>query len=137
MYTRRGVGDGRTIKPRTDPWLPRGILGGPAQRDEPPLLADYMDFSHNTWNAPLLRRFFDDSIVAKILTIPVRPNYISDQLIWSASTDGKYSVKKGYQSIKQSQTALSGVTLNIATDSTQAREMLWKHIWKLQIPPKI
>lgn len=49
------------IKVREDRWLPAGIIGGPALRDEPLTVAGLIRPSSNEWNIALLNRFFDDS----------------------------------------------------------------------------
>lgn len=80
-HVRWSVGDGRQIRIRGDCWLPRGVIGGPAAKEEPKRVADLIDPIHNSWNTSLLTSFLDDQIVAEVLTIPVRPTLVTDQLV--------------------------------------------------------
>lgn len=64
----------------------------------------------------------------------MRPNYTGDQLIWIENSNGQYTVKSGYQSIKQA--AIPNNEYR-ALSSFQIPNILWKSIWKLKVPPKI
>ncbi|XP_039158851.1 uncharacterized protein LOC108959574 [Eucalyptus grandis] len=133
-HVRWSVGDGRQIRIREDCWLPRGVIGGPAAREEPQLVADLIDPIHNSWNTSLLTSFLDDQIVAEVLTIPVRPTLVDDQLVWTANKDGRHTVKSNYH-------ALNSVnrTPNNSTASTSYRHpmILWKKIWTMRTVPKL
>lgn len=95
-HVRWSVGNGGSIRIREDRWLPKGILGGPATIEEPKLVADLIDHIHNNWNTSLLHSFLDEQVIVEILTIPVRPRYTEDKLIWTATKDGRHSVKSSY-----------------------------------------
>lgn len=58
-----------------------GIIGGPAAREEPILVADLLDHIHHTWNSPLIKQLFDEQVNAEIFTIPISPLHATDQLV--------------------------------------------------------
>jgi len=109
-------------------------LGGPANCNEPAKVAELLNMQTHDWNIPLLHNLYDESIVQEILAIQVRPVYVRDKLIWTATTDGDYTVKSGYHAIKNAE-----VTKNQHTTicSYQTSAILWKQLWKLKIEPKV
>lgn len=93
-----------------------------------------MDLDSHNWNVPLLHQHFDDSTVQEILNIQVCPQYTSDRLIWTGTTNGTYSVKKGYHTLRN---ATPTTQQNIASSSYHPPKSLWKAIWAVKLPPKI
>jgi len=93
-------------------------------------VADLIDATHNTWNVPLLHRILDEPTVKEILTIPVRPLYVEDKLVWPATKDGMHTVKSNYRiltdksSLNNNQTTSTSITL-------------WRKIWSLKTAPKV
>lgn len=85
---RWSVGDGSQIHIREDCWLPRGIIGGPMDREEPRMVAELILPEQNKWNEVLLQQLFDEETTKEILSISVRPNYTDDQLIWTENSNG-------------------------------------------------
>lgn len=93
-HLRWSVGNGQSIQVKQDRWLPRGVIGGLANRNDPLFVTELMDLDSHNWNVPLLHQHFDDSTVQEILNIQVRPQYTSDRIIWTGTTNGTCSVKK-------------------------------------------
>lgn len=128
------VGDGTCINIREDRWLPMGILGGPKAPEEPTLVADLIDQTTSSWKIDLLYRFFDMPIIQQITDIPLRPNFTSDALIWTATKQGTFTVKSAYHALIQTQ---SGTSTSNASTSYQLPTWLWRTLWKMPTAPKI
>lgn len=115
------MGNGKNIRIQGDRWLPMGILHGPKTREEPLMVANLIDPIHHNWNRSLLL-ILGDQIIAEVLTIPVRPLVTEDQLVWTATKDGLYTVKSSYHNIKQ---ATHNHHSNSASTSYQIPNLLW------------
>lgn len=111
-----------------------GILHGPKSKEEPIMLADIIDPIHHSWNHSLLQQFFGDQITEEVLTIPVRPLYSEDKLIWLATKDGTHTVRSNYHTVMQS---LSNQNNTKAATSNQHSTVLWKSIWAMKTESKI
>lgn len=57
--------------------------------------------NQNAWNVELLQQFYQDHIVEEILSIPLSSASFEDKIVWTETSDGCYTVKSGYQFIKQ------------------------------------
>lgn len=128
------VGDGRDIKIRGDRWLPFGTLYGPNNKDDPLLVADLIDPTHQTWNQPQLLSLLGEDITAQVLNIPIRHIPIVDHIIWTGTKDGKYTVKSCYHKLCQQATTTDSHT---ASTSYQNPKSLWRRIWSMKTAPKI
>jgi len=127
------VGDGSKIKIREDNWLPTGTLGGTVAQGEPVLVADLIDNSHYTWNSTLISNLFDSQVSEEILKIPINPLLLTDQLIWTATSSGVYSVKSSYHLLSSH----LNTQLSVASTSYQNPIKLWRKIWHMKTAPKI
>lgn len=99
-----------------------GILHGLKTREEPLMVANLIDHIHHNWNRSLLLNIFGDQIIAEVLAIPVKPLVTEDQLVWTATKDGLYTVKSSYHNIKQ---ATRNHHSNSASTSYQNPNLLW------------
>lgn len=99
-----------------------GIIGGPANRNEPQLVANLMLPSLNQWNGPLINHLFDEPVSREVLNIPLSSTCNEDRLIWTATAQGQYSVKSAYHSL---------------SSSIQPSEPIWKRLWTLKTVPKL
>lgn len=127
------VGDGSTISIREDIWLPIGKIGGIAAEGEPVVVADLLDSSNAEWKADLITTLFDAQVSEVILNIPINPSLLNDQLVWTATSSGDYTVKSYYHYVSSTQ----HTPLNIASSSYQNPIQLWRKIWHMKIAPKI
>ena len=75
------------------------------------------------WHKNLIMDVFNPRDIEIILGIPLLVRNIKDSWYWNADLKGIYTVKSGYRSLQ-----------GTVTDD---RTMLWKKLWKLNIPPKI
>lgn len=103
-------------------------------REEPQMVAELLLSDQNRWNEGLLHRFFDEDIIKDILSIPVRPTYTEDKLIWTENSNNQLTVKSAYDTIKQADIHYQD---SRPSSSFQLPSIIWKKIWKLQLPPKI
>lgn len=95
------VGDGSKIKIREDKWLHRGIIAGPVNVNEPSVVSELTDKEQGKWDEIVIATHFDENLVEEILTIPIKPQIETDQLVWTGTWAGKYTVKSGYNYIKE------------------------------------
>lgn len=128
------VGNGQKISIRTDKWLKMGIIGGPALRNEPHKVAELIDFENAAWKEDLLRSMFDYQIVSEILATPIGLPTTEDTLVWICNKSGSYTVKSGYLMNRK---RIINQRDQAPTTSYQCNPVLWKHIWKAAIQPKI
>lgn len=99
------------------------------------MVADLIDQANQHWKLPLLHQMFDEVAVEEIASIPIRSAYATDQLVWTATTDGNYSVKSNYKNIisKIQETT----NAQVASTSHQFSRKLWRRIWLLPVESKI
>lgn len=128
------VGDGKSINLRDDRWLMSGSIGGPANRDNPKLVAEIIDPTTRTWKYHKITEIFDSQISEEIqattLSIFARP----DRLIWTGHNSGEYKTKNGYYKLQAANT--SKIECH-ASSSYQVPQQLWTEIWHLQTTPRI
>ncbi|WCJ39418.1 hypothetical protein M5689_020409 [Euphorbia peplus] len=129
------VAVGTGIKILKSRWVPSIPGGRPLiLRNHPP--SDYVncliDSASQNWNVELVNHCFLPDDAKAILSLPIRHNSGSDKLFWSESRNGVYSVKLGYE------IALShnGIYSEM-TSSSVGPNLMWKDLWKLDLPPKI
>ncbi|KAK9929756.1 hypothetical protein M0R45_026841 [Rubus argutus] len=84
------------------------------------------------WDVASVERIGTVQEAEAILNIPIVRSAARDKLIWSFNRNGKFSVKSGYWLAMKDGRAGFGVG-NGAPVVTE----YWKHLWKLQVPPKI
>lgn len=65
------MGDGKLINIYQDHWLPQGMLGGPANKEDPQMVAELIDEARKEWKEPVLHNLFEERIVNEILSIPI------------------------------------------------------------------
>ncbi|XP_048138552.1 uncharacterized mitochondrial protein AtMg00310-like [Rhodamnia argentea] len=94
------IGNGETVNIREDPWLKRGIIGGPANVNDPSFVADLILKQNAMWDESTLRRVFDEELVKEISSIPLNLPLGKDKLIWTGKQSGDYTIKNGYNVIR-------------------------------------
>ncbi|KAK6126449.1 hypothetical protein DH2020_039837 [Rehmannia glutinosa] len=84
------------------------------------------------WNIDVVQQIFPAEMAKQILSIPIRNTSCQDRIAWPHSTNGKYTVKTGYQlALLQNEKEQNG------SSSSRASSTLWNWIWRLPIPPKV
>lgn len=128
------VGNGKNIFIRKDKWLFRGIIGGPANRGEPEMVADFLHSKQSTWNVPLLRRSFDDQKVEDITAIHLGPMSTTDQIIWTGTPTRESTVKSSYHYLQHTTPPNDP---NFASTSSHTPSRLWRQVWTAKTSSKI
>ncbi|XP_019167296.1 PREDICTED: uncharacterized protein LOC109163029 [Ipomoea nil] len=125
---RRRVGNGKSTSVWGHPWL-QDEEDPMIQIEMPPQLSsarvvNLIDQETGTWDHDLLTDIFEPNDVARILKIPVSPDY-DDMWYWHGDPRGYYTVKNGYRCIlgNYENTGNMGFTK-------------WLTLWKQKIPPK-
>lgn len=80
-----------------------------------------LDDSDN-WNRTAISQYYNETITATIMDIPVSKTDIEDRLVWKKSDNGIYNVRKEYQSLTKE-------------DLPSSHD--WDAFWKLPCIPKI
>ncbi|XP_019158886.1 PREDICTED: uncharacterized protein LOC109155714 [Ipomoea nil] len=121
---RRRIGDGRTSRLWSHPWLPDPqnpfVLTDHVAQHTELLVSDLLDHDQGKWNHELVTQLFDPRDVELIFQIPVSVNF-KDDWFWKGDIRGQYTVKDGYRCQGE---------LSITPDA------VWNNIWKLRVPPK-
>lgn len=120
-----------TIKSIQDPWL-GGKEGFKVDQSQ-----DYVDrtivvaqlFLENSreWDGDKVTSIFSEEDAGQIMATRIPTISANDRLAWSRTTNGKYTVKTGYQ-LWHAQNVGAG---------TVAQSNGWKRLWKLDVPHKI
>lgn len=79
------VGDGSKIKIREDKWLHGGIIEGLVHVNEPALVSEIIDKEQARWDEIKIAAHFDEQLAKEILTIPIKPQTETDQLVWTGT----------------------------------------------------
>lgn len=132
------VGDGRTIRPFIDPWIPgrySNRLGfrPVTQAQANTKLVDWIDGSIREWKVSLIRRALSEEEATWVLVVPISMQERKDELRWPHERHGRITTRSTYHSIRsgpESSTASSGLHL-------QHEPNLWDSIWKAKTLPKI
>ncbi|KAK8629910.1 hypothetical protein V6N13_078727 [Hibiscus sabdariffa] len=123
------------IKDKWIPQLPSLSVSSP----KPPLCTDVTVSrlilpDERRWNLGKLESLFSTEEVEAIISVPIGGEDTKDELIWSGSRNGQYSVKSGYYilSVNDIEEEVPG-----HSEDTLRNRPLWKSLWKLKVPPKI
>ena len=96
---------GLTTRIYSDCWLPGAGSGKISSQisDIPAnaVVADQFEENSGWWNGVLIDKYFFPFEAQKIKSIPVCITPQEDILIWPKTRDGKYSVKTGYQLLRE------------------------------------
>lgn len=84
------------------------------------------------WKKDLIHQVFMPIDIEKILAIPLSHTACVDKLVWFASLDGKFSVKKAYWFTCELQKLSEPLSSN-----SNALRKLWKLIWTTIVPSKL
>ncbi|XP_071723122.1 uncharacterized protein [Rutidosis leptorrhynchoides] len=132
--TKWEVGDVQTISIREDVWLPFERLIGPANRNDPRVVAELIDHETKEWDMSRVNELFKENVVKEILAQPLSLHPRSDKLVWTANSSSSYTVKSSYNRI-HNRAYLS--TKHNPSSSCQVPKLIWNEIWKLPTSPKI
>lgn len=69
------VGNGEKISIRNDQRLPRGLIGAPANRDDPSRVSDLITKESVTWKEDKILELFYHDVCKEILAIHLNPQF--------------------------------------------------------------
>lgn len=93
--------------------------------NEPSFVSKLIDKEHGRWDEMTIASHFDEQLAEEILTIPIKPQTETDQLVWIGTQAGKYTVKSAYNYIKED---TEQGQVNQATSSFQPPPTLERHM---------
>ncbi|CAJ2647191.1 unnamed protein product [Trifolium pratense] len=127
------IGSGQDVNIWEDNWIQQK---GNSHRGRPKpnnlnlqKVRELMDTDCNEWNEGIINQVFYPHEAHMITNIPIIDKTQPDILTWDGTQDGQYSVKSGYQSIKE------WGNLQNASSSNNSQK-IWNTLWKLNVPPK-
>lgn len=127
---RRVLGDGEEISIFKDPWLKgkkdykvEDLHSNNIRGDK---VCEYFRRNIKEWDVQKVQQTFHNDDISCILQTRIPQNEVKDRLAWLMASNGKYSVKTGYQYWQTQQESTVQVT------TTKG----WSRIWKIEIPHK-
>lgn len=108
---------------------PRNLLHDEA------MVCDLIDLDTKRWNGALIDQTFMEDEASIIKSIPISPGGGPNSLIWNATPNGQITVKSAY-GLAVTRCRDAGACAGEASDSS-SEEVVWKTLWKLDVPPKI
>ena len=124
------IENGEKVDIRTDRWLKRGLIGGPANLNDPRKVAKLILPEENQWDVQKLDALFDEQIKQEIISIPIKPSEENDELTWTGTKSGCYTVKNAYNLLRQG--TASKPNTEQPSSSFQPPKALWTSIWNLK-----
>ncbi|XP_057444580.1 uncharacterized protein LOC130736815 [Lotus japonicus] len=127
------IGNGRSVRIWKDKWLPHMLtprtgIGINTSDMLPVWVSELINNETHTWDTRKIAEFFTQPEAEMILKIPLPSQPRDDQLMWTHTKQGIYSVKSGHHSILSSNDEAS--TSNPTTSS------IWSNIWEVDIQPR-
>jgi len=83
----------------------------------------------------LISSLFDEQITQEILAIPINRHITSDELMWTGTKNGAYTVKNGYNLLRDRSTTSKAI--EHPSSSYQTPLELWNAIWHMRTSPKV
>ncbi|KAJ4791511.1 RNA-directed DNA polymerase (reverse transcriptase)-related family protein [Rhynchospora pubera] len=123
------IADGNKITAMSQPWYQGWQVATHASRNDRKItVAQLFDFDTGNWKEEEIISLMGEEayqLITNTAQKPVNLPGLKDSLIWKYSMDGRYTVKTGYESLRN-------------TMAPQPMEVTWKHIWKWKnIIPKV
>jgi hypothetical protein len=131
------VSSGASISVWNDAWLPcpttYKVITPIRVLNEDATVDSLIDDNLMTWKVNLLKEIFLPRDVDVIKQIPLSLRNPCDKLIWTGTTNGKFSVKSAYYLLLGEANSSSGST----SSGGSLDRHLWSNIWSSQVQPKI
>ncbi|KAK7251071.1 hypothetical protein RIF29_33950 [Crotalaria pallida] len=127
------IGNGAKVRIFEDRWVPgvnsNKVSSSPNTDFTLLYVKDLIKEGRNEWDTDLIDFNFHPIEARCILSIPLRFTTQEDELIWSATRDGVYSVRSGYHTLMSNHDA-------IQPSSSSTVDTLWQKIWKINAHPR-
>lgn len=133
------LGNGHTIRPFQDPWVPLipGFRIRPRREDaqtDGNTVAEWMNTDDSGWREDLVRAAVHDEDVSSILTITIPVSRPPDTLQWPHSQDGRITVRSAYHCIHEDHVTNE---VNLNRTAQVDLPLVWSAIWKSDVWPKM
>jgi hypothetical protein len=129
------IGNGESINIWHDGWLPRqqGHKVWTPKGDNTQQWVKELMIPETRWrNRQLINTIFMPFEVEQISQIPITNISRNDEFTWPKSRDDNYTVKSGYQAIKD----WNNDSMSLSTSRINTPNPMWQKLWKQRIPPK-
>ncbi|CAL8095625.1 unnamed protein product [Prunus armeniaca] len=131
--------NGRQAKIWTDRWIPSlhdGKLHPHLQAPVDPntRVETLIDWDSKSWNLTPIQDSITDEEKLVVQLIPIGNGREEDRLVWPGEKNSRFSVRSGYHYIHALQVE---VAARKASTSSRIDPLVWKNIWKAEVPPKI
>jgi ribonuclease HI len=130
------IGDGESTNIWEDKWLPHQngfqVWSRPQNTQSCLWVKDLINPITHQWDHHIINNLFYPFEATQILQIPLVDSLSRDELTWSGTKEGIYTVKSGYNAIIDWNTARN----NQSGSNINNTETLWKNLWKIKSPPK-
>ncbi|KAH0994404.1 hypothetical protein GBA52_018268 [Prunus armeniaca] len=93
-----------------------------------------IDWDSKSWNLTPIQDSITDEEKLAVQLIPIGNGREEDRLVWPGEKNGRFSVRSGYHYIHALQVE---TTARKASTSSRIDPLVWKNIWKAEVPPKI
>lgn len=125
------VGDGQTINAVNQPWFQGWELQRIFTSEQAnTTVAELFNFELQQWDSQKIARIMGSNVGGLIQQAQIKPvdqGYVQDRLIWLPSKSGNYTVKKGYNQLRNRS--------YIPQQHQPHMEEAWKKIWKWKWTP--
>lgn len=130
------VGNGDSIHIWTDKWLPSTsytrVLSPVQVLRENAKASELIITETGEWKSDLVRQLFWPIEADLVLSIPLSLRLRLERIVWSGTTNGKFSVSSAYRNIRQ----VRGSNGGESTDGLSMKQV-WKCMWNLKLLNKI
>lgn len=139
------VGDGRTIRPFMDAWLPGRydvrLVARPVLREQAGMvLAEWIDQDTKVWKEDAVRNALSAAESQCVLEVPILLVARQDELKWPFERKGRVTVRSAYHFIRDQSRIddLYPASANAAEPATARSDCgLWDIVWKSAVMPKV
>ncbi|KAL8111232.1 hypothetical protein AgCh_019083 [Apium graveolens] len=125
------LGDGQTINVRSDRWLRNKddfcVDQSSTTADMSTKVCEFFRADLKSWDVTKVKACFNQADADAILSTRIPRTGTKDRVAWCHSSDGKYTVKTGYQWWHKNHVGELGLQQSKG----------WSNIWRLNVPHKI
>lgn len=125
------LGNGNDIIASRDPWLQTKkdfqVEQNPFYAERNELVSYFFTPHEKRWNTSLVRECFLEEDAKAILAVSISQRNVADKVVWTGSSNGRYSAKSGYHYWFQ---------LHFGEDNVP-QSVGWKRVCHLKIPQKV